>query len=86
MTKPALGAQTDLQMAIYVSSLRFDIAAGRVGDRYWVETKQMLADCGTKLQEDGSVDIGMLHETMDSGRLKVQGRYKVNSEFLHGYG
>ena len=48
--------------------------------------QQMLADCGTKLQEDGSVDIGMLHETMDSGRLKVQGRYKVNSEFLHGYG
>ena len=30
VTKPAVGAQTDLQMAIYVSALRFDIAWSRI--------------------------------------------------------
>ena len=34
LTKPAIGQQTDLQMTIYLNSVRFDIKAGRIRTRY----------------------------------------------------
>ena len=78
LCKPALGSQTDLQMSIYVSSLRHDCRSGRVRHRYWVNTHAMLADIGTKIDDDGLVVPTDLRQVIVNGWLSVRGRWRLN--------
>ena len=65
-------------MSIYLNSVRFDIKAGRIRTRYWTNTHDMLADCGTKLVESGRVVDTALPLVMRDGLIYLQGDYKAN--------
>ena len=78
LVKHAIGSQTDVGMAVYISSLRQDIRSGRLRLAFWIPTNAMLADTGTKLLEDGSVVLGELPRVIASGWFSLSDMYKVN--------
>ena len=67
--------RTDQSMAVYVSALRHDRRTGRLRDVYWVPTDWMLANAGTKLEEDGTIPLGELPKTMITGVFKINEKY-----------
>ena len=75
LTQAAVGSQTDQQMAIYLSALRHDVATGRLRNRYWIPTDYMVANYGTKLNEDGTVPLGNTPITMVSGTYHIPVQY-----------
>ena len=78
LVKHAIGSQTDVGMAVYISSLRQDIRSGRLRLSFWIPTNAMLADTGTKLLDDGCVVLGELPRVISSGWFSLSDLYKVN--------
>jgi hypothetical protein len=79
LTKPAVGSSADASMSIYSSALRHEQRVGRMRNRFWTPTEDMIADVGTKLLEDGTLPcVDRLVETMKNGRYRIVVRYRCN--------
>ena len=83
LNKPAVGAQTDLSMAVYLSALRHDRKTGRLRHIFWVPTDMMLANIGTKLTEDGLAVLGDVPKVLTFGQYNISVEYRFNGTTMH---
>jgi hypothetical protein len=77
LLSPAVGAQTDLHMAVYVAALRKDIAMGRIRHVFWIPNEWQLANVGTKLNVDGTSPFGPLSGCDQNGPSQHQSGVSV---------
>ena len=70
----------DLQLQIYISAKRQDRDLGRVRNIFKLTTNDMIANVGTKLEIDGTIPIGNVHQIRSSGVISIATGYKVNGD------
>jgi len=79
LVKAAAPAPTNKALTLYLSALRSDKEQGRIRSWLWIDTRDMLANCMTKIESDGQLAWLDLRRTMLSGYWQPSHVWKWNS-------
>ncbi|MEO2022752.1 MAG: hypothetical protein ABGX05_13105, partial [Pirellulaceae bacterium] len=78
LTHPAAAMPADRSLMLYLSALREDYRSGRVKHVGWIDTKDMIANGLTKLDEDGTIPSEELPEVLKQGLWQPKFTYKLD--------
>ncbi len=78
LTHPAAAMPADRSLMLYLSALREDYGRGRIKHVGWIDTKDMIANGLTKLDEDGTIPSEELPEVLKQGLWQPKFTYKLD--------
>jgi hypothetical protein len=84
LLNPAQPNLTNLTMTLHISSLRADRANGKIRAWVWVDTEDMLANCQTKLNIDGTIPQDDLQTVLRSCWWQPKYLFKYNGMTVAG--
>jgi hypothetical protein len=67
---------------VYIAALRGDFSSGRLRNMGWVDTDDMVANCGTKLDEKAAKPllVGNLHQLMKENLVVLAKPYRLHGQ------
>ena len=72
--------------AIYISAIRHEVKVGRLRNKIWVPTEHMLANLGTKLEEDGTVPLGDANKVIATAEYHIKVMFKWSGKEIKPQG
>jgi len=79
LVSPAFPNPTNKQLSLYLACLREYKTVGRISAFIWCDTRDMLANALTKLEESGLVPLEIMPESLKTNRWILQHPYKYNT-------